>query len=389
MVSTTTNRVSYTGNNSTSTPYVVTFPLDDAHSSLEITVTTSAGATTTLGSGDFTLTGSNLTTTVAVPASSTLTITRDTAAVQTLDLLPNNPLPANTLEKVLDRLTLAIQDAKNLAQRIVTGSELTFPISAVTGLQGELNAKAPIATFTTAPVNSLAVLDPSGFNNSITLTKTGGTVTSARIAINSTDARTALTVAEAAGVLTVTSGDRYRFQFDGLEIEGVEVFYPVIAANRNGRPSWYLQIAQVEFVELYWDSVNNYWVFKQVLFGGAQVSAYYLLQDVATPFDSDSSPGWQTLPTHNTGPSSISGDLHEGVTATAAQANAAINAAALGITAANTAGNDGSGSIAAVGPVNIAAATAGSPGSIRIVDTSAAWINTSDDPSLPVWKQIT
>lgn len=117
------NRIRYVGNNSIVTTYPVTFRFDD-NSWLRVTRTDADGTATSLdeglatsGLGEFeviTVSPGNyaIRSTVAVPVTSTLTISRLTPAEQSLSLISNSPIPAKDLEAALDRLMMVIQDRR-------------------------------------------------------------------------------------------------------------------------------------------------------------------------------------------------------------------------------------------------------------------------------------
>lgn len=117
MISSTTSTASFTGNNSTSTPYAVPFRFD-ANSWLTVERITSAGAVSTLTLGvDFTITGTGSTASasvvtggVAIPVTDTLRVTRNTPATQTLSLTYAGQLPSASLEAALDKQTMVLQD---------------------------------------------------------------------------------------------------------------------------------------------------------------------------------------------------------------------------------------------------------------------------------------
>lgn len=120
MISNTTSQVSYTGNGSTVTAYPVTFPLVSA-SHLVAEVIDDAGDTTVLESSDFTftpttsggrITGGSVTTSPAIPSSSTLILRRETPAVQSLDLEDGARLRAESLENAFDKLTMLAQELR-------------------------------------------------------------------------------------------------------------------------------------------------------------------------------------------------------------------------------------------------------------------------------------
>jgi hypothetical protein len=152
-VATEINRNAYTGNNSTSTPYPVTFRFD-APEWLRVLVTDAAGAVTTLQLGvDYTLSGNgtestgSLKTLVAVPSSSTVTISRSSPIKQILALVPNAPLPAEDIERTLDWIIMAMQD-RNLAPGQAGVRAITFPVAE----PADNNTSLPIAALRTSHI---------------------------------------------------------------------------------------------------------------------------------------------------------------------------------------------------------------------------------------------
>lgn len=122
-VNTTTNRVSYAGNGTT-TAFAVPFPFlaDTDLVVLERTDSTGVEVTKTLTT-HYTVTGaggaSGTVTMLTAPATGvTLVIYRDPALTQLVDLVPNDPLPVETaIEQPLDRLTMIAQRARDLVER--------------------------------------------------------------------------------------------------------------------------------------------------------------------------------------------------------------------------------------------------------------------------------
>ncbi len=121
-VSSQTSSVSYTGNASLSTPYAITFRYDDS-AWVVVEEIDEDGVVTTLALGsDYTLTGNGVTTSGnvvtgggAIPATSTLRISRDTTLSQTLNLTANGRIPSATLVRSFDKLTMAGIDAARKA----------------------------------------------------------------------------------------------------------------------------------------------------------------------------------------------------------------------------------------------------------------------------------
>jgi hypothetical protein len=113
-ISSSTSSVSYTGNASTVTAYVVSFPFFDA-SDLKVYSVTSAGVSTLLAiTTNYTVSGGNgstgsVVTTAAIPATSTVIITRSVPYTQLTSLTTGDRLPAATIEKALDKVTMQAQ----------------------------------------------------------------------------------------------------------------------------------------------------------------------------------------------------------------------------------------------------------------------------------------
>tara|TARA_R100001129_G_scaffold186085_1_gene176413 strand:- start:4378 stop:5076 length:699 start_codon:yes stop_codon:yes gene_type:complete len=117
-VSSTTKTVSYTGDGS-ATSFAVTFPFMGTGASAEIIVVQrviATGVETTLSySTHFTVTGGDGSTGTVVAASAPADtvqwhIRRNTSTLQNSNYVTNDPFPADTLEKDIDRLAMAVQD---------------------------------------------------------------------------------------------------------------------------------------------------------------------------------------------------------------------------------------------------------------------------------------
>lgn len=122
-----TSKIAYSGNNSTVTPYVVPFYFFQA-SDLVVVVTDEDGAEVTLENvTDYTVTGAgnqsggNVVTVDAVPSTSTVTIYREIAATQPVSFTENSDFPAAINERVVDRLTMLVQQ---LARKVKSSLRL-------------------------------------------------------------------------------------------------------------------------------------------------------------------------------------------------------------------------------------------------------------------------
>jgi hypothetical protein len=117
-----TSRISYAGNNSTSTSYAVPFVfLENTH--LKAIAKTSAGVesvvTLTNHTGAGSVNGGTVRTAVAVPATSTLTIYRDVPITQTTTYAEGGDFPAASHERALDKLTqISQQNARKLGSAL-------------------------------------------------------------------------------------------------------------------------------------------------------------------------------------------------------------------------------------------------------------------------------
>jgi hypothetical protein len=163
-----TSRISYAGNNSTSTSYAVPFVfLENAH--LKAIAKTSAGVETVVtltnhtGAGD--VNGGTVRTSVAIPATSTLTIYRDVPITQTTTYAEGGDFPAASHERALDKLTqISQQNARQIGSSI-RFSEATQlnpvnpPVSATPHVLTTVNGAAP--TWETVPSVSTSLNIPS------------------------------------------------------------------------------------------------------------------------------------------------------------------------------------------------------------------------------------
>jgi hypothetical protein len=121
-VSSSTAKVSYSGNGSTQAFAVPFYFL--ANSQLLVVLRSSAGIETTqvLGTnytvtGAGVLTGGTVTMTVAPPSGTALVISRNVPLTQETDLQPNDRLPAETLEQSIDKLTMIAQQLDEVNDR--------------------------------------------------------------------------------------------------------------------------------------------------------------------------------------------------------------------------------------------------------------------------------
>lgn len=114
-VSSTTSSISYTGNASTSTAYPVPFQFFDSTDLVVVRVDSGVPTTLVNGTG-YTVSGGggstgSITTTTAIPSTSTVVITRQTAKTQLTSYTTGDRFPASAQEKALDKLTMIAQEA--------------------------------------------------------------------------------------------------------------------------------------------------------------------------------------------------------------------------------------------------------------------------------------
>jgi hypothetical protein len=152
-VSSTTSKASYSGNGTT-TAFTVPFYFLEAadvqvilRSGTTETVQTLTTNYTVAGAG--VTSGGTVTMLVAPAVGTTLTILRNIEATQETDLVPNDRLPAETLEVALDKATMLIQQLDEEA-----GRSLKFPASDTTA-----SAQLPVST---ARASKFLSFDASG-----------------------------------------------------------------------------------------------------------------------------------------------------------------------------------------------------------------------------------
>jgi hypothetical protein len=151
-VTSATSSISYTGNASTVTSYAVPFLfLENSH--LQAIARTSAGVESTVtltnhtGAGD--VNGGTVRTSVAVPATSTLTIYREVPATQTTQYAEGGDFPAASHERALDKLTFIAQQNERIAERAIrvneadgARNEMTAVANSIVGLDANRQPKA-------------------------------------------------------------------------------------------------------------------------------------------------------------------------------------------------------------------------------------------------------
>jgi len=123
-VSSATSRVSYNGNGST-TVFAYTFRVFDQDDLTVIirsangietvkTITTHYTVSGVGGAG-----GGNVTMLTAPASGETITILREQDLIQELDIVPNDPFPASSVEDALDKLTFMVQQHEETLGRTI------------------------------------------------------------------------------------------------------------------------------------------------------------------------------------------------------------------------------------------------------------------------------
>jgi len=168
-----TSRISYAGNNSTTTSYAVPFVfLENAH--LKAIAKTSAGVesvvTLTNHTGAGSVNGGTVRTSVAIPATSTLTIYRDVPITQTTTYAEGGDFPAASHERALDKLTQITQQLdRELGQTIrMTEAMPLNPLPVPTGSQqyvlsttsGQAPSWQPTPSLATGPITATGSTEP-------------------------------------------------------------------------------------------------------------------------------------------------------------------------------------------------------------------------------------
>lgn len=154
-VSTTTSKVSFAGNGST-TAFAVNFYFL-ANSHLKVVLRAADGTETvkTLGT-DYTVTGAGVssggtvTMTTAPASGTTLVVLRNVPITQDVDYQPNDPFPAQTHEQALDKLTMIAQQEQNSLNGVIR-----FPDTDSSSLTSTLPASS-------ARANKAIVFDAQG-----------------------------------------------------------------------------------------------------------------------------------------------------------------------------------------------------------------------------------
>jgi len=198
-ISTTASRVDYVGDDF-STAFAVPWPFFGPGELRVIrrTIATGAEAVLVLGT-DYTVTGGNgatgtVTATTAPPSTVQWTILRNTNRTQEIDYQPNDPFPAETHERALDRIVAVVQDVERDQARAVRVPET--------------DAGTVVLPSSVARAQKFLAFGVSGEPVAVTLDLGGNPVTPfAATLLGASDAAAARTTLE---VLSRSDGLRYR-----------------------------------------------------------------------------------------------------------------------------------------------------------------------------------
>jgi hypothetical protein len=189
-ITTTSTKDSYTGNNSTSTPYPITFKyLEDSHITVYVDGVALSNSYYTLA-GDGSLGTGQFTTSVAYADTKKVIVVLDVPFNQPVELLETGVLSSSTLEEAYDRLNMQIRRVWRKAQSVLTfssdegGAGSTGTADTLVGFDGSGDlGEIPNATFlqtandlsdvTASTARTNLNVDVAGTDNSTDVTKTG------------------------------------------------------------------------------------------------------------------------------------------------------------------------------------------------------------------------
>ena len=224
-VASTTSKVTYAGNGSTTSFTVPFYFLANTH--LKVILRSAAGIETTKTlTTDYTVSGvgspsgGTITMLVAPASGETLAILRNVPYTQETDYQSNDPFPAQTHEQALDKLTMETQQLAEQANRALTlpaslaggNTELPAPVSNnligwnsdLTGLQNvDPTTLATIVAFGTAKADTFS---GNGSTTAFTLTSNPGALNNLDVSISGVSQRNGLDFTWSGGTtLTFTS----------------------------------------------------------------------------------------------------------------------------------------------------------------------------------------
>lgn len=202
-ISSTASRVSYAGNGVTT---AFSFPYKfDANADLVVILRVNAtGVETTQTitthytvSGAGSESGGTVTMLTAPTAAQTLVIYRDPAQTQVVDLVENDPLPAETLEDALDKLTMIAQRLKDRTERSIALTDGFSPSFSLT-LPSDLDQGANKVLLVNSTATGFAATSAWPTANDITNAQANATAAAASASAAATSASSASSSATSA-----------------------------------------------------------------------------------------------------------------------------------------------------------------------------------------------
>lgn len=200
-VPSTTTRVTYAGDG-LSTAFPVSFYFLANADLVVLLVDSDGNSTTQVLTTNYTVAGAGVeaggtvTMLVAPPSGYTLVIYRDPAVTQLTDYQPNDPFPAETHERALDKLTMIAQRARELVTRSfrladsdTSGASTTLPTPTPNNIIGWDNTGAGLANYTAADFATLAtagnytrdVFSGNGVTTMFTLSVSPGSINNTQV----------------------------------------------------------------------------------------------------------------------------------------------------------------------------------------------------------------
>ena len=167
-VSSSVNKVIYSGNSATVLFPVSYYFLENSH--LKVILRAADGTETVQAlTTNYTVTGAgnpaggSVTMLVAPPTGTTLTIVRNVPATQETDYLANDPFPAESHERALDKLTMLVQENEEVASRA-----LVVPASTPTTVNTTLPNPSPLGILAwNQNANAINYISPSDIGTAV------------------------------------------------------------------------------------------------------------------------------------------------------------------------------------------------------------------------------
>jgi hypothetical protein len=220
------------------------------------------------------------------------------------------------------------------------GQQNNRPYYRADGLVYQLSAIRPLGSVT---------LDPAGANNAVDVETSDTSITEAEIAINNTTARTALTIGQTGGLVKITSGDKRVMRISANFGSGVEnhdlTYYGLSGVN----PVWIKNVTGGEVSLTHFIEEGEFALSKDIGEGSDffELVSAAAFPDLADWSQATAAEGAVGVPTVTAAP------------ALGSHVVTLINAAVDifdDLVATHAAGSDGSGPVAAIGPVALTGA---------------------------------